>query len=158
ADAGKTLFATVTAANAYGWQSVETLTTGVVGAPTVLGEPAISGDPNVDGTTLSVSTGTWTGSPTSYTYQWFSCPASTLACAPIPGATASTYQVDDAVLNDDYLTVKVGASDASGSATNAAEPSFAIGVARTNVIGAVVSSPQLLVYPSWTGDPSKAGN
>lgn len=39
------------------------------GAPVNLTKPVISGSPVV-GATLTASTGTWTGSPTSYSYQW----------------------------------------------------------------------------------------
>ena len=74
------------------------------------------------------------------------------------GATSASYQVDDSALNGDYLTVDVDASDAFGSATNIAEPSFATGIARTNVIGPFVTAPQAVVDPSWIGDASKAGN
>ena len=87
-DLGKTLFARVTARNAYGARSVSTYLTGVIGAPTVTAEPVISGDPNVDGSTLTVSNGTWTGSPTAYDYQWFSCSSTTFDCAPLAGATS----------------------------------------------------------------------
>ena len=157
-DLGKSLFARVTARNAYGARSVSTYLTGVIGAPTVTAEPVISGDPNVDGSTLTVSTGTWTGSPTAYDYQWFSCSSSTFDCTPLAGATSASYQVDDTALSGDYLTVDVDASDAFGSATNIAEPSFATGIARSDVIGPFVTAPQAVISPSWIGDASKAGN
>ena len=148
----------MTARNAYGARSVSTYLTGVIGAPTVTAEPVISGDPNVDGSTLTVSTGTWTGSPTAYDYQWFSCSSSTFDCTPLAGATSASYQVDDTALNGDYLTVDVNASDTSGSATNIAQPSFATGIAHTNLIGPFVTAPQAVLNPSWVGDPSKTGN
>jgi Domain of unknown function DUF11 len=159
ADLGNTLFASVTATNASGSGSISTYATGVVGAPTVVSEPVITGDANVDGTTLSASPGTWTGTPTTYSYQWSSCDGVSLDCSPIPGATSSTYLVSVAALNGDYLEVDVTASDASGSADNAADPSFAVGSARTNVVlaGGIPGVPVAVVYPSWTGDASKAG-
>jgi hypothetical protein len=54
------------------------------------GLPRISGIPTV-GTSLSVSNGTWTNSPTSYTYQWQDCNASGASCTDISGATSSSY-------------------------------------------------------------------
>jgi hypothetical protein len=156
-DLGKTLFAQVTASNAYGSRSVSTYATGVVGAPTVTAEPVISGDVNSNGSTVSVSTGAWTGSPTGYEYRWFSCSASTLACSAIPAATSSSYQVDDSALAGDYLTAEVTASDPSGSSTNVAQPSFAVGIARTDVVEPE-GTPQPIVQASWVGDASKAGN
>ena len=54
---------------------------------------------NTTGAILSVSTGTFTGSNLSYTYQWFRCNAATStgtlnggsACTPITGETSTTY-------------------------------------------------------------------
>ena len=46
--------------------------------------PTISGTPQV-GQTLTATKGTWTNSPTSFTYQW------NRAGTPIGGATAATY-------------------------------------------------------------------
>ncbi len=62
--------------------------------PVETGLPAITGTVQVGGT-LTVSNGTWSGSPTSYTYQWLSSAiASTnyvLPGGPISGATSNTY-------------------------------------------------------------------
>src|SRR5262245_46315818 len=64
-------------------------------APTNTVLPAITGFPAV-GQTLTTSDGTWDGSPTSFTYQWFRCPASggqpnASDCAAIGGATTNSY-------------------------------------------------------------------
>ncbi len=160
ADMGKTLFAVVTATNDSGSSSVSSYLSGVVGAPTVVSQPVISGDANVDGSTLSVSSGTWTGAPTSFAYQWSSCDATSLACTAIPGATASTFHVSTAALNEHYLTVEVTASDASGSADNAAHPAFAVGAAHTDVIssGGPAGPPIAVVQPDWIGDASTVGD
>jgi len=56
--------------------------TGAVPAPTNSVAPSVSGSATV-GSTLTVATGTWTGSPT-FTYQWNADGAA------IPAATAST--------------------------------------------------------------------
>lgn len=76
--------------------------------------PVISGEP-VMGEKLSVSKGSWTKTPTSYTYQWFA------DGAPIVGATRSTFTPDVRHLGA-AITVIVTAKrrDAlSGSATSA---------------------------------------
>ena len=58
----------------------------------------VTGDAVV-GQTLAVSEGTWTNSPTSYTYQWEDCtirdgqPPSVSSCSPISGAASSAYTV-----------------------------------------------------------------
>lgn len=76
--------------------------------PTVA--PAITGTPEV-GELLTVSDGTWTGTPTSYTYRW------TRNGTVIAGATADTYTLVPA---DEGATIRarVTAINASGSFTS----------------------------------------
>ena len=59
-------------------------------APTNSAAPAVTGQ-TVQGQTLTTSNGTWTGSPTSYAYQWQDCNSSGASCSNISGATSSTY-------------------------------------------------------------------
>ena len=54
--------------------------------------PIISGTAQV-GQTLSASTGTWSGSPTSFAHQWRRCDSGGTGCADLPGAGASTYML-----------------------------------------------------------------
>lgn len=70
--------------------------------------PVISGTTTV-GQTLSTTTGTWTGSPTGYTYQW------KRGGANISGATASTYLLVTADLAA-TITVTVTATNTAGNA------------------------------------------
>lgn len=60
--------------------------------PVMVSEPAVTGVV-LEGGTLTVSTGTWTGSPTAYSYEWLRCDGDGLGCASIAGATGSTYTV-----------------------------------------------------------------
>lgn len=71
--------------------------------------PAVSGTP-APGQTLTTTNGTWTGSPTSYTYQWKRDGSS------IGGATNSTY-VLTASENGTTVTCVVTATNAGGSAS-----------------------------------------
>jgi len=98
-------------------------------APTNTGEPAISGTPVV-GNTLTASRGTWSGSPTSFAYQWVRCPASGgksdgSDCAAIGGATTSAYVPTSADV-DRRLRIRVTASNADGSATAASNATTAV--------------------------------
>jgi hypothetical protein len=60
-------------------------------APASSSLPAISGYAE-QGETMTVSTGTWTGTePLAFTYQWFRCSTALKGCQAISGATGSTY-------------------------------------------------------------------
>ena len=54
-------------------------------APSNTSLPAVAGSAKV-GQTLTVSNGSWTGSPTGYAYQWQRCTSST-SCVDIASAT-----------------------------------------------------------------------
>jgi hypothetical protein len=92
---------------------------GTVGAkappPKNTAPPTISGTAQ-QGQTLTASVGNWTGQVTAYAYQWLRCNASGAGCAPIGGATASTYVLAAADVGF-TIRVAVTASSTSGSAT-----------------------------------------
>ena len=52
--------------------------------------PVVSGVAG-EGQVLSAGSGSWSGSPTSYSYQWQDCGSSGASCVAVAGATASTY-------------------------------------------------------------------
>jgi hypothetical protein len=85
--------------------------------------PKNTGLPTISGTakskqTLSATAGTWSGSPTGYTYQWKRCTSASDAstCSSIGGATGSKYTAQTADVND-YLRVYVTAVNVIGSTT-----------------------------------------
>ena len=84
--------------------------------PTNQATPSISSAvPDVHpGDGLTANTGSWTGSPTSYSYQWLRCAADGGGCVEIAGATASTFTVTDDDLGK-TLRVRVRATNASGT-------------------------------------------
>ena len=88
--------------------------------PTNTGEPQISGKPVVDGT-LKTTRGSWTGSPTSYDFQWTRCPASggssdASDCAALGGATTRAYVPGKGDVGKS-LRVRVTATNAGGATT-----------------------------------------
>jgi hypothetical protein len=104
--------------------------------------PAISGTAAV-GQTLTASTGTWSGKPTAYAYQWQRCDAPGAACVGIVGASAQSYLVVDGDVGA-TLRVAVTAANSSGqgTATSAA-------TAVVQAAGAPVSTSP----PTITGAP-----
>lgn len=93
---------------------------GVAHAPAVIDRPYASANasPPVVGTVVSVTTGNWTGSPTSYAYQWMRDGAA------ISGATATSYTLIAADVGGHQIACVVTATNATGS--TAAPPSNAI--------------------------------
>jgi hypothetical protein len=118
ADAGHTLRVVVTAVNADGARSAVSAQTAVVsspGAPDNTGRPAITGTAE-EGQTLTSSEGAWSGSPTSFAYQWQQCDSDGSNCANIAGATAQTYLVRAADIGF-RLRVQVTATNDKGKGT-----------------------------------------
>ena len=87
------------------------------------------------GSTLTATTGTWTGSPSSYRLRWTRCPASGSApdasdCATISGATTSSYAPGTADVGE-RLRVRVTATNATGSTTVASNATAVVRAAAT---------------------------
>ena len=83
------------------------------GPPVNTALPVASGAAVV-GHTASVTTGSWTNSPTSYLYQWYQADTGTA----ISGATSSTYTFGTADIGH-TITVSVTAINAAGSSSPA---------------------------------------
>jgi len=133
-------------------------------APGNTTEPRISGAATV-GSTLSASQGSWSGSPTSYAYQWVRCPRdggqpSGADCAAIGGATTSKYVVASADV-DRRLRVRVTASNGDGSRTaasnatavvRAADEGKPVNVQAPTLSGTAAQGQTLRVSPgTWNG-------
>lgn len=117
ANVGYTLRVTVVASNRYGssvaTSSATPAVTAPTPAPTLTTAPTITGTAKV-GQTLSASTGAWSGSPTSYAYQWKRCDSTGANCLPISGATNSSYLLQSADAGS-TLRVTVTAKNLGGS-------------------------------------------
>jgi hypothetical protein len=125
ADAGRTMRVRVTATDADGSSSAQSAQTAAVAsatssaAPKNTSLPTISGTPKV-GQMLTAAPGSWSGSPTSFAYQWQRCDADVAACANLLGATSTTYAVPLADLGY-RLRVVVTARNAKGSTSATSE-------------------------------------
>ena len=120
-------------------------------APTNTAEPRITGSAAA-GQTLSASQGTWTGSPTSFAYQWVRCPSNGglptgANCAVIGGATTSQYVVATADVGF-RLRVRVTAANADGSATVASN-------ATSRVTAPDAGRPSNVQAPTLSGTPAQ---
>jgi hypothetical protein len=116
-------------------------------APMPAGEPSISGN-TVVGSTLTATQGTWTNSPTSFTYDWRRCPASgglpdASDCPSITGATTTSYVLTTADVGS-RLRIRVTATNTDGSATAASN-------ATELVTAPAVSAPVNTILPAITG-------
>lgn len=88
--------------------------------PKVKTIPTISGTAEV-GQTLTATTGSWSGAPTSYHYAWSLCDGTGAACVAVGGATAKIYTIPASDVGH-TIRVTVTARNSSGStaATSAA--------------------------------------
>jgi hypothetical protein len=113
--------------------------------------PALSSDTAQVGTQLNASTGTWTDTlPLTYTYQWDYCNRSGANCAPITGATDSTYNPQEGDIGL-TLEVVVTADDGANSAAAASEFSNLVaGPAPVNTVAPALSSPSAVVGTQLT--------
>jgi hypothetical protein len=93
--------------------------------------PVISGTAQ-EGQTLSASTGTWSGSPTSFAYQWRRCNAAGASCVDLSGATAQTYLLVSGDVGS-TLRVAVTATNGVGSATAVSSPTATVVAASGSV-------------------------
>lgn len=92
----------------------------VVGNPVEVIEPVVSGTV-ATGDVLTTTNGTWTNTPTSYTYQWQDCATDGTSCSNIGGATSSTYTVASGDAGHS-IEALVTATNVSGSSSPAGAP------------------------------------
>jgi len=113
-------------------------------APRNIAPPSISGAPVV-GQLLTAATGTWTQSPSIFTYQWQRCDVAGANCASIAGAAAESYAIT-AIDVGTTLRVKLSVRNAAGTASAVSAPTSVVAAAGapTNTSPPTVSgAPQL---------------
>src|SRR4051812_2354474 len=126
-------------------------------APQNTAAPTISGQAR-EGSTLTATDGTWSNSPTSFTYQWQRCNTDGSNCIAIAGATAKTYTLAAADV-DHRVRVVVTAKNADGSASaNSANSAIVssnaapVNTAKPTVSGTPAVGEVLTGNPgTWTG-------
>ena len=132
-------------------------------APANTASPTISGAPKA-GSALTANEGTWTNSPTSYTYQWQRCASDGRSCGDISGATSKTYTpttgdvghalrvVVTAVNADGKASATSGATDPVNSANG---PSNTVRPALSG--SATVGATLRVSNGSWSPAPTSYG-
>lgn len=109
------------------------------GVPANSVPPQINGDASSVGNTVGVTDGTWSSSPTSFGYEWWSCQGTTDTCSPLASATSSSYTIASSDLGNSLYAV-VTATNGAGSTSVTSE-------FRTVVVG----SPQVVDHPVLSG-------
>jgi hypothetical protein len=106
--------------------------------PANLAPPVVSGTAAF-GQALTTSTGTWTGLPTSFGYQWQRCDSTGANCVDIAGATGSSYVLGAADVGE-RIRSEVSATNTGGASLySAAVPSNIVVPALTTTVLPVVS-------------------
>ena len=107
--------------------------------------PVVSGSA-VQGQVVSGSAGGWSGSPTSFAYQWRRCNAAGGSCVDIVSATASSYLVQGADVGFS-LRLRVTASNGAGAGVPADSAATAVVVSGGG--GGSVSFGATVAGASW---------
>src|SRR5205085_7908074 len=130
-------------------------------APSNTSLPSISGSAR-DGSLLTASHGGWTGSPTSYAYQWLRCDDQGGNCGAIAGATSQQYTLQTADVGH-RVRVQVTATNSSGSGVAESRPTGVVAATGTapkdtsppTISGTPQEGSTLTVSPgSWSGNPA----
>jgi hypothetical protein len=110
------------------------------GGPANTARPAITGTAKA-GATLTATPGTWATPPTSVAYAWQRCSDAGTACAPISGATGTTYVPTSADVGQTDRVVE--------TATNAGGTTDAPSAVTAVIVSG--SAPQNTAVPTVTG-------
>ena len=141
-DVGYFIKAFVTATNGLGTSSAASslATTSVVDiAPTNTALPAITGVMRT-GETLTTSRGSWTSSPSTFTYQWKRANTVGGSYTNITSATDRTYELTDADI-DKFIKVSVIATNNIGASTAASSAATSVVVDLNDSVVPTTSTP-----------------
>jgi hypothetical protein len=128
ADAGFRIRSQVVARNSEGQDTATSNPTAVVTAarPVNTAEPSISGTPAV-GNRLQANRGEWAGNqPITYSFQWLRCSPQGDNCSEIPGASDTSYEVQDGDTGR-TIRVRVTARNDRGQSSAISNPTAVVG-------------------------------
>lgn len=131
--------------------------------PVNTASPTISGTPTV-GQTLTGSDGSWSNSPTSFSFQWLRCNGGGNNCGSISGATSKTYVLTTAD-SGHAIRIRVTATNADGSATAQSDATAAVTPAVATAAPKNTAAPTIsgtarvgqtltAAAGSWSGNPT----
>lgn len=99
-------------------------------------KPNVTGTPQV-GSTLTADVSSWSGGPTTFTYQWSRCDVNGNSCVSIAGATAQKYPVTS---TDVGSRLRVTADPAKRQGTATSDPTAVVAPAPAPVTATVTLS------------------
>ena len=130
--------------------------------PTETAQPTLEGTFR-RGSTISTSNGSWSNSPTSFSYRWQRCDAAGAACATVAGESSRTYRLRaDDVGRTVRAIVTARNADGTGQANTKTSPVIADNVTPANTQAptisgsAVVGGTLTASEGTWTGGPTFA--
>ena len=99
------------------------IVSGVVAASALAAAPQNQTAPSIDGKAmvgqqLTADRGEWSGSPTTYTYQWQRCDNDGSSCGDISGATTTKYKLTDADTGNTVRVQVTGKNDDGSTTAN----------------------------------------
>jgi len=132
-------------------------------SPVNTAPPAISGAATV-GQMLTASDGTWSNSPTSFTYQWLRCNGGGNSCVSVANGTQKTYTLVGADAGH-TIRIRVAATNADGSSSAESAQTTAVAPATSSAAPKNTGRPIISGTPrvgqtlttdegSWTGNPT----
>jgi Cellulase (glycosyl hydrolase family 5) len=160
ADFGHAIKVSVTATGPGGTATATSNATAAITAATIVNvtRPTLTGTPRA-GSQLQADKGSWTGTITSYAYQWLRCDAGGANCVALTGKTSTKYAATDADVGH-ALKVTVTATGPGGSlAASSAATAAVADLAPTNVQAPVLNGTPVLGHGyslsiavgSWNG-------
>ncbi|MFM9133391.1 MAG: hypothetical protein ACKORY_11940, partial [Actinomycetota bacterium] len=155
--AGELVYLSVGNNGNYFWDHTILTMSVSVPVPTITSAPVITGRAE-PGETLSASAGAWTGSPTSFAYQWKRASSAGGTYSNVSGATAASYTLTNADAGD-YFKVAVTASNLGGAGVASLSSATSVVVVPTTTTStsttvAAVSTTTTVVSAATTKAPA----